>query len=219
VIDWAATGSWMQAWAGFANAAVIGWAAVKGSSTLKTWLAQRQLDRKLSAAERLLPYAYRAREAFHSIRNPMSGAGEVAEVQRSLATQYEDYDNMEGGRRQRLQTSQTAVARIAHHAELWSELSDLLPLARMYFGDQAENKFRDIWRQRQKLWASAMVYPDIDRRQNKELVERCEADFWEGYGAHNGAGDLISAALDEIVAYAEAQLRPLLSSETNKTLR
>lgn len=218
-IDWDATGSWMQAWAGFANAAVILWAAYFGSTKFKDWLLQRQTERKIEAAERLLSIVYRAPDVFTSIRSPMSSGGEVEAVTATLVASYSGFEGLEGGKKSRLKTAQTALSRMAHHADFWDEVSNSLPTARTYFGQEMEAQLRKILQQRQNIWASTQVYPDVTYASDKKLYYQCESDFWWGVGKANGAVDRIGDALKEVVAASEELLLPLLKPPVGKTGR
>lgn len=82
--DWAATGSCLQAIAGFASAAAIIYAARKGLNTFAQWRRQRQADRQIAVAERVLTLVYRAKDAFRAIRSPAVFSGELSQAEESL---------------------------------------------------------------------------------------------------------------------------------------
>jgi hypothetical protein len=208
-IDWAATGAWMQAWAGFANAAVIAFAAYKGAQTFQSWLKQRQTERRIAVAERILTFAYRAKDTFRSMRSPAIFGGEVTRAKEMLKDE-DEYQNKPEGERKLMETAQVMLSRVGKESALWHELFECLPLARAFFGDEVEGGLRSIWAQHSKIWASIHTYTDADR----DFRRNCEADFWAYAGDLRPQGDVVGKAVDAAVADIERVLLPVITSET-----
>jgi hypothetical protein len=83
-IDWVATSTWMQAWAGFTQAGAVVFVAYKGADAFNAWRRQKIEERRIDAAERILTLAYRVRRALSSIRSPMMWASALEHAEKSL---------------------------------------------------------------------------------------------------------------------------------------
>lgn len=208
----------MQAWAAFAGAIALVVAAWIGSRTFDSWLRQRQTERLLDAGERILTLVYRAQDVFRTIRSPAQWADEVEKADQSLQETYPNLDLEPEGRRQRLRLSQIMLTRIADQNDYWKEFWELVPIARVHFGEEFEKAFRTIWVQRARISSTAMTYPNIDAEQDLEFYRKCQADFWDGVG-HASGHDEIGAALEELVTRANAVILPTLRPEKPKSRR
>lgn len=206
----------MQAWAGFAGAIALVAAAWIGSHTFGSWLRQRQTERQLDAGERILTLVYRAQDVFRTIRSPAQWPDEIDKAEQSLQEGYPNLELEPEEKRRRLRLAQIMLARIADKNEYWKEFWELVPIARVHFGEEFEQTLRTIWVQRARISSAAMTYPNIDPERNLEFYRRCEDDFWDGVG-HAGGPDEIAAALEDLVAQANAVILPTLRPPAAKS--
>ena len=205
--DWAATGSCLQAIAGFASAAAIVYAVRKGLNTFAQWRRQRQADRQIAVAERVLTLVYRAKDAFRAIRSPAVFSGELSQAEEALE---QTIPGTEDPSRRLVVQAQVVVARIAQHKDLWNELFDCLPLARAFLGVEVEQLVRRVWQERSNVDAAAHGYAESEG--DREFRRKCEATIWEYVGAMRPEGDAVTKSVDEIVQDAERILLPVLRS-------
>ena len=206
---WAAAGSWMQAFAGFSGAGAVAFAAHKGASTFRTWLKQKQVERHLDVAERLLMIAYKLRSAFDGIRSPGLFANESDAAEAKLSESYAGYDQFEEERKVRLRWGQSILTRLASHAADWDELLGSLPSAKAYFGQEIEQALRVFWGQRANVHTAASMYGGAIL--NADFKNQLERAIWNGFGVIGD--DTVSPALDAAIATLEQRLLPVLRSE------
>jgi hypothetical protein len=204
----------MQAFAGFAGAGAVVYAAARGSNSFDSWLKQRIRERKIAVGERVLTAVYKAKDAFPSIRNAGHFGYELSAAQKKLEESYDNYHLESQGKQQRLKTAQVILDRIARYNEVWTELYECLPIARALFGIPLEEAIREILKQRNKLSVSAQVYPDADPQSDKNFYDRIQADVWDGWADALGRKDEIGTAVLAAVESADAIVLPTLS-DTN----
>lgn len=201
----------MQAFAGFAGAGAVVYAAARGSNSFDSWLKQRIRERKIAVGERVLTAVYKAKDAFPSIRNAGQFGFELSAAQKKLEETYEGYQLESQGKQKRLQTAQVIYDRIGKYAEVWTELYECLPIARALFSRDLEDALREILKQRNNLGVSAQLYPDADPQADKGFYDRIQADVWEGWAGALGRKDEIGSAASAAVETAEKIVLPSLS--------
>lgn len=209
-VDWAATGSWMQAWAAFLAAFAVIYAARKGAATYADWLRQKQTERQMDAAERVLRLVYTLKRAFAAIRSPGIFEGETVRAQAKLAESYPGYSTSTPERRKRLETAQVFLNRIHQHEKEWAELHACLPIAKAYFGDGLEAAIEKLWQQQVAVSVAAEMY--AEENNDKEFEAELRADLWQVHGGARLAKDKVGAAIREAVEQVEALLVPILRS-------
>ncbi|MGE0740148.1 MAG: hypothetical protein AB7O98_02305 [Hyphomonadaceae bacterium] len=216
-IDWATTGVWMQAYAGFAGAIAVAYAAARGGSSFDSWLRQKIRERKMAIGERVLTAAYKAKDAFPAIRSPMHFEQELAAAEKKLEETYENYNLEANGKKQKLKTAQVILDRMSSYTDTWKELYECLPIARAMFGAPLEEAIRDILKHRHLLSVSAQMYPDTDPHSDKDFYQSIKADIWEGTARSYRKPDNITTGVASAVERAESIILPALSeSATNK---
>lgn len=207
-VDWAAAGSWAQAAAGFAGVGAVIWAANKGAQSFENWLLQKQTERKLDVADRLLGVVYRLERVFPSVRSPAVLAWESEQAEQKLKQDFPDFDQYTKAEQQRFRTAQVVLLRLSGHKSDWDNLEDVTPSAKAYFGEdmkQALEKFRQALT---RIQVSAQMYPKAEG----DLSSKMEADFWSHWGevAHgkDEVGDLVKTGVTD----SELILLPVLRS-------
>ncbi|WP_269716024.1 hypothetical protein [Caulobacter sp. NIBR2454] len=213
-IDWNATGSWMQAWAGFANAVVVGGAAWFGSKRLNDWLRERQVERKMAVGERLLTIAYKALDAFKGIRSPGSSGGETSAAQEKLQSG-SSYNEASDREKRRMESAQIIIDRIFANKRLWDDYWENLPLCRAYYGNDIEESFRIIWQKRASVYSAAITYGSLRDGGDRATEVGFEEVFWEYLAQARNKPDPVNVDLDTMVQRLEAEILPLLGSSTS----
>jgi hypothetical protein len=210
-IDWETTGMWMQAYAGFAGAGAVVYAAMRGGNSFDSWLRQRIRERRIAVGERILTAAYKAKDAFPSIRSPGQFGYEVMAARKKLEEEYDNFNLETEGKRGRLETAQVVLSRISSHADIWRELYECLPLSRALFGASVEDEIRKLLGARHKLSVSAQMYPETDPHANRDFYERIQSDVWEGWADTFERPDEINNVVAGAVARIEELVLPTLS--------
>jgi hypothetical protein len=211
-IDWGDTGTWMQAWAGFAQAGAIGFAAFKGAGAFKDWRRQKIEERRIDAAERILTLAYRVRRAIGAMRHPMMWIGPLNEAEQKLRSKGVDLDSEVEARRRRIIHSQAVFDRINSFQTEWDELAAITPVAKALFGDEVENALSELGRQRNVVAAAAESYVDDDGS-DAEFSKKIRSDLWEALGEVGKDTDEISKTITAAIGKLEGELLPSIRAE------
>jgi hypothetical protein len=211
-IDWEVTGTWMQAWAGFAGAGAVVWATYFG---LSTFAKQRQIERRIAAAERIMTFTYKAKRAFPSIRNAGSFGYEHEAAKEKLRASFQGFDALPDWKQKRLSIGQVTLDRLGAAKDLWAELFECLPLARAFFGSSCEEKVHAVWELRARVSTSAQTYGTLDPSGNEKLNSRCEADIWEGWADEDSQS--VTKGLAEVVTYMESSVLPHIAGKAVPT--
>lgn len=205
----------MQAWAGFAGAAAVLWVGLKGADTYRLWLRQKQTERRIAVAERVLTLTYRLKRAFTAIRSPGSFGHEHAAAEELLKGR-DSYIIMGAAQKKRAVLSQIILTRVRSYKDDWDELFACLPLARAFFGQPIENALEELWKQQVAISVSAEMY--WDEQPDSAFKRKLEADFWEGFSDRRIAEDDVGKNIKEAVELIERAMLPVLASEVNRSL-
>lgn len=201
-IDWAATGTWMQAWAGFAGAAAVVAVAKIGAST---FLKERQLERKIAAADRLMTFVYKVKRAFPGIRNNGVFWAESAAAKERLKASQTDYDSWAEEKKQRYEIAQIILDRLQANKALWAELFECLPYARAYFGPECEQHVDRVWQIYNMILSRANMFAKI-------TADNPKSDEYEDVILEASENDEINTKLGEVVIYFETHVLPTIAS-------
>jgi hypothetical protein len=209
----------MQAWAGFAGVGAVVWVALRSRDVFDTWLQQKQTERRLDVAEKLLFLVYKAEDVFNSIRSPASFGSEVERVHETINRSFPQ--GVPESRRQNLEIGQTILIRIQDHGDFWAEYLALRPQVRAYFGQAYADKYGNIWTARAKIIAAAGSYgridPTFEERDPERAQERrdhWEAVFWDGWAEAIDSPDEIRDLLAEVKIKTEEVVQPLLATKS-----
>lgn len=208
-IDWVATGTWMQAWAGFAGAGAVFYAAHRGAASFEQWLRQRQTERKIVAAERIMTFAYKAKRAMQSIRNPGSFGYESDAAEAKLKETVPNFTSLDSGKRHRMVIAQIVYDRLDTAKEVWAELFECLPIARAFFGTTCERQVHAIWEARAQISTAAQMYRAHDPANGSQ--GRYEKAFWDILD--EGEPGSVTTLINGSVTYMEANVLPFISGE------
>lgn len=204
----------MQAFAGFAAAAAVVYAAHRGSSSFDQWLRQKQTERKIAAGERILTIAYKAKDAFPAIRSPLHSAYELAAAEEKLKT-HPEYAQKTKEHQGRLQAAQVIFDRMNSHSTVWQETFECLPVARAFYGPQMEEQLLAILRTRRSLEVSAQMYPSHGERSD-EFSGKLSRDLWAGLSQADDKPDEIANKIGAAVEYCETHILPVITNDPSK---
>lgn len=211
-IDWGATGTWMQAWAGFAEAGAVGFAAFKGADAFKGWRRQKIEERRIDAAERILTLAYRVRTAISGMRHPMMWIGPLNEAEKMLREKGVDLDSESDGKKRRIVHAQAVFDRINSFQSEWDELAAVTPVAKALFGDEVESALTSLGKQRNIVAAAAESYADDDGS-DADFSKKIRSDLWEALGEVGEDADEISKAVISAITTLEGRLLSSIRSD------
>lgn len=211
-IDWDATGSWMQAWAGFAQAGVLAFAAWKAADTFKSWRRQKIEERRIDAAERLLTLAYKLKRAFSIIRSPITDQRAKEDATIALMGAGIDLESLESEKRTRVIESQVVLDRINSFAEEWNDVAILSPTATAFFGDDMDALLKEFWRQKTAVQVAAENYPD-DPGDDPQFSRDISTTIWEDRQRIAHDGDKVGMKLANTIAKMEKMLLPIIRAD------
>jgi hypothetical protein len=208
-IDWSATGSWMQAWAGFAQAGAVFIAAAIATNTYKSWRKQKLEERRIEAAERVLTLAYRVKDAFTVIRSPVRSSAATDEAIFNLINSGLNLEEISKEKREKIVESQVILDRINRYVDLWQEFSATLPVGSALLGEETDAALRNLWRQKTVICVAAEQYPDDDGLDPKFSSEISYA-IWESKKPETRPNDKVAAQISDSVQRLEDLLLPVI---------
>lgn len=214
---WEATGAMMSGWAAVGGVAAVLFAAHKAADTFKQYRRQRQEDRRIEAAERILTIAYSLKRKLQGVRSPMAFGGETEEAIEQLR-EADWYMILDDAEKRRAQTGQVILRRLQRQKDDWEEIFVAMPMARALFGQKIEEALQNIFRQARAVQIAASMYRDGHDGGGHDggaLRREFEATFWEGGGAP-GDSDKVAEAVEEAIAALEAQLLPVIRADYSK---
>src|SRR4051812_45363639 len=127
-IDWSATGSWMQAWASFAQAIAVLIAAGIASRSFNSWRKQKVEERRITNAEQIGALTYRLRRAFALIRRGGFTPQELEVAATKLIDSGLNLATYSKAKRDRVIRSQVALDRLDLFAAEWDDLARWQPV-------------------------------------------------------------------------------------------
>jgi len=212
-IDWDATGSWMQAWAGFAQAGVVAYVAYKGADAVKDWRRQRITERKLDLAESVLDVMYRVRRALEGIRHPVMLAGSLQRAEDKLQAQDPTWlANLRDPQRRQTVYAQAIYDRVNSFQSEWDDLWAIMPKARAFLGRSVEGYLKELWAQRATVMSAAEAKIG-DLSDDPEFRAQLDRQIWSGFGVHRGGRNEVDDAIAAACENIEAALQPMISDE------
>ena len=211
-IDWAATGTWMQAWAGFAQAGAIGIAAWKAADTFRGWRKQKLEERRIAAAEDILTTAYRLQRAFSIVRNSVTSVSALEEARARLKMSGVDIGKYAGDQQIRIVEAQVIFDRIDQFALDWDKLSALTPLAIALFGSSVGESLEGIWKQKVVLQVATEQYT-TDDDSDVNFSTQVRDIIWSGRAKQGGREDQVERQLERYIIDLEQVLLPIVRSE------
>lgn len=209
-IDWAATGSMLGGWATLAGAFAVVYAARVGANSLSAWKRQKQEERRMDAAEKILTLAYRLKRNLSSVRSPAMFGGEIEAAQEKLAGQ-DWYESLTQPQKRKAHTGYEILLRLARHQEDWDRIFELMPIARALFSETVEEHLQAIWGEVVAVRVSAETYATYDGS-DSQFIRQMERDIWEARGS-SAHEDQVGQAIGAAVEGLEASLLPVIRAD------
>jgi hypothetical protein len=202
----------MQAWAGFAQAAVILFVGIKGATAFDVWRRQKIEERRMDAAERILTLAYRVRRALSSIRHPMMWAAALEAAKKTRIEKGDAPGTLDQGEGKNRVYAQATLDRINAFSAEWDEMAAITPIAAALFGPKLETDLERLWRQRNIVAGAAEDYAEDDGS-DRDHTRRIRADLWENLGTRNKDEDKVSIEVAAAISDIEGTLLPVIRAE------
>jgi len=209
-IDWAATGAMLSGLATLAGAFAVVYAARGGASSLNLWRRQKQEERRMDAAEKILTLAYRLKRNLTSVRSPAMFGGEIEAAKEKLSG-HDWYESLSEIEQRKAHTGQGILLRVMRYQDDWDTIFDLMPIARALFGEQVEFHLQSIWQQVVAVRVSAETYATYDGT-DAEFQKRLERDIWE-IGGSFAEQDRVGQAMEGAIAGLENILLPVIRAD------
>jgi len=207
---WDATGSMLQGWAGLAGAGAVVFAAAKAANTFQTYRRQKQEDRRMDSAERVLSRAYAVKRALAEVRSPFQSAAELERARQELAQN--GHGENEINENMRLQTAQGILIRLRDRNACWQDAYDAIPTAKALFGDDIETNLIELVRGANRIRGAAHGYAGYNGN-NPQQLQTFEEIMWEGLGAEGEGLDAFDTQTNQRIAALELELLPILRTE------
>lgn len=204
---WSATGDMMAGWGALGGVLAVMYAAYKASDTFKGYRRQKQEDRRIDAAERILTLAYSFERRLAAARSPMS-SGEENHAAETKLGESEWFRGLRDEQKRKAKISQVTLTRLLREKDEWDKIIQAMPIARALFGEPIEACLQTFWQQVVSVNVSADMYAD-DRGHDQAFTESLERSIW-GAG---GEEDKISAAVRAAVAELEGVLLPIIRAD------
>lgn len=201
----------MQGIGGFLAVAGVIWATKQGRDAVSDWRTQKQDERAIGAAERVLTAAYKARTSLDGIRSNFMTATELARGMEKLKADHPAVASFSDAHQSRLAHSQAIFNRINAYKADWDELFAMLPIANAYFGAEIEAQLEELARQRHIVSVSADAYGEDDGS-DVEYTKQIRADIWRGLTV-NDVKDPVATRVREVIIVIERRLLPVLRSD------
>jgi hypothetical protein len=207
-VNWNAVGEVLQGIGQIGAGISIAFAAYIGRDTFTDWKRQKQEERRIEIAERVLTLAYRLRYDFQSVRTPLIDQSEFDEAESVLRDDSGVWwDKQSEALKQRAVTAQVIMNRLSRHHEDWQRIWELKPPALAFFGTTVEEQLDVFWQQYCSLLADAEAYADLGGRDD-ELSNRASESLFR-----QCEGSKITQTIDLAVSALEADLLPIVYSE------
>lgn len=201
----------MQGIGGFVAVVGLIWATKQGRNAVADWRTQKQDERAIGAAERILTAAYKARTSIESIRSSVITAGELSRAMSRLKEEFPGFVNFADSRQHRLTQAQAMLSRIDLYKSDWDEVFAVMPIANAYFGSEIEAQLEELARQRQIVSVSVDSFAQDDGT-DMEFTKRIRADVWRGLTV-DGVQDPIATNVRTAIITIEKRLLPVLRSD------
>lgn len=206
---WDATGSMMQGWGTLAAVAVAAYAA----NTFRVWRRQRQEERRMEAAERILTVVYRLRDLLMIVRGTVIWERESKAAETDLAKQTwfmalpkEEQDLHKEGH--------VVLRRLDRYKDELQQIFSLMPVALAFFGNDVEDQLLLVWKQVVVIQTSAEAFgasfADPASRQ----------DLRNALFAGNGQSvteDKVTSDLKEAISALESVMLPIIRADYRRS--
>ncbi len=207
-IDWAATGAMLQGIGTFAGILAVIWGTLYGANT---WRKQKQAERRLEIAERILTATYKGRSSLAYVRSPLMLAYELNAAEEKLKED-KGWLNQTEGRRKRLITAQAYYNRLNRTRDEQIALDECLPMARALFSEILEKAIEKLRRQFWVVQVDVDSYIDDEHGTDADFTKKIRQSMYDTR-PRNGEKNEVSDAIAESVDLIEKACEPALRLE------
>ena len=197
----------MQAWAGFAQAIIVGVVAWKATDTFNLWRKQKVEERRISSAIEVSSLIYRVRNAFSAVRAAGMTIRELEEASARLIDSGIDLKSESVPKQKKIVQAQVVFDRLDRFAETWNEMARWQPISLALFGEEIESALRGLWQEKLRIETAATHYPV--RVADKELREEIEVTL-SAPKSGSKYEDQFSERVNRIISDAEKTLLPII---------
>lgn len=191
-----------------AGAVAVIFAARIGSNTFGEWKRQKQEERRMDTAERILTLAYLLKYNFESVRAPLVQAYELAAAEKDLDTHDPGWSSGKSDEeKSRVKLGQASLNRLKRHNEDWDRIWTLKPWALAFFGPDLVAHLHVFWVQYVAVSTAAEAYAQDDGS-DPAFSKNTRRDLWRT----SDENDRVKAAIERALSAIEAELLPILRS-------
>lgn len=205
-VDWNATGTMLTGWGTLAGAAAIAYAAKVGANTFGSWKRQKQEERRMDAAERILTLAYRLRYDLEAIRSPGLFHYELESAGEQLRAELKNFDLKPKGEQDRIRTAQVYKNRMDRHEGDFQEVWTTKPVALALFGPSVEKGLHEFWRNFMLVGMSSTALSEDDGN-DKDFSRSIRRDL-----STSSKDTAITLAIEAAIRALECELLPVIRS-------
>jgi hypothetical protein len=171
--------------------------------------------RKIELAEQVLASFYEARDLFDWVRSPGAFGGEGDT--RPAEGEQDDV-------RKRRNTYFVPIERMQKHSELFAKLQSQRYAFMAVFGTNAVAPFEELRKVQVRISVSAqtiirMIGNRHAEKRNQALMERCEAEIWDGTYEALGQEDPIKTSIARVISDIEGSCGPVLLHSSHTIFR
>ena len=183
-------------------------AAFLGRQAATSFRKQKQTERELEHAERILAVSYQLNAALSAIRSPLTTGAELADSEKELEDNGTLGQIAESEKKRWVQAN-VVYRRARNYKKIYDEAFELLPFAKAYFGLEVEKALRRLIHARHTVLTYADAYAE-DNGKEQEFSKNIRAFIWEGLKNTDGE-DGVKKDADAAVELLEKSLLSVIS--------
>ncbi|MEM6912736.1 MAG: hypothetical protein AAF511_02025 [Pseudomonadota bacterium] len=170
-IDWAATGAMLGGIGSILSASAILVGSVAAFRSFALWRKQQLRKEKRDWAFDALALLYQAEDIFVSVRSPFMSGAELSNASKVLDASDADSFDHHPGRPSRgdFEVRQAYINRVNSHQGFWKKIVEMLPKAKVLFGEELVRLLRIPLGVRAEIIASADSFGSDDPEFQKSL--------------------------------------------------
>lgn len=202
----------MSGWAAFAGVGAVLYAAHKASDTFAAFRRQKQEDRRIEVAERILTIAYNVRRSIKEVRHPLHGPSDLDRAGEELKKQGFVIDVMDENEVNKLKTAQVVLNRVVAERATWDTVMEAMPTAKAIFGDAVEARLENLLKEVRQIRVAAAGYAR-DKGADPDRTQRYATLIWDMDDPEDKEADNPTNRLNREIGRLEAELLPVIRAD------
>lgn len=182
--------------------------AIGALRALDVYKMQKQEDRRIEAAERVLTAAYDLQSGLRNVRHPMHLQAELARAKADAEEAIPHFEELPEAQRSRLQTAQVVFNRLKGRTDVWDKARSCLAIAKALFGNDVEARLTSLLKSINLVRAAANTYSHGDG--GDELQEQARAIIWADPNDVAGENNETTRLIHEDIVALETMLLGVL---------